>query len=82
MATIPNPKHLKTQEPEDEDEALARFHRAVRDEGQSTLDIWSLPMETLGQFSFSFSALLWIRVDKTLYIYEPFPVTTFSGNPN
>ena len=36
-----------TAEDSDE-EALARFHRAVRDENDSYLDMWSLPLETLG----------------------------------
>ena len=39
-------KHLKVQD--SDEEALARFHRAVRDEGESFVDIWSLPLETLG----------------------------------
>jgi hypothetical protein len=46
MATMPASKHSKDLEP-DED-ALARFHRAVRDEGESFVDMWSLPLETLG----------------------------------
>ena len=40
------PKNVKVQE--DDEEALARFHRAVRDEGESFVDMWSLPLETLG----------------------------------
>ena len=46
MATVPASKHSKPLE-SDED-ALARFHRAVRDESQSFVDMWSLPLETLG----------------------------------
>ena len=46
MATMPASKHSKPIE-SDED-ALARFHRAVRDEGESFIDMWSLPLETLG----------------------------------
>jgi hypothetical protein len=48
MATMPASKHSK--EVESEEDALARFHRAVRDEGESYLDLWSLPLETLGVF--------------------------------
>ena len=33
---------------ESEDESLARFHRAVRDESELTIDLWSLPLDTLG----------------------------------
>jgi hypothetical protein len=44
VATIP--KDLKTQE--NDEEALSRFHRAVRDESESFVDMWSLPLETLG----------------------------------
>jgi hypothetical protein len=46
MATMPASKHSKPLE-SDED-ALARFHRAVRDENESFVDMWSLPLETLG----------------------------------
>jgi len=43
---MPASKHSKQLE-SDED-ALARFHRAVRDESESFVDMWSLPLETLG----------------------------------
>ena len=43
---MPASKHSKTVE-SDED-AFARFHRAVRDESESFVDMWSLPLETLG----------------------------------
>ncbi len=33
---------------ESDEDALARFHRALRDEGESFVDMWSLPLETLG----------------------------------
>jgi hypothetical protein len=33
---------------ESEEDAFARFYRAVRDEGESYVDMWSLPLETLG----------------------------------
>jgi len=46
MATIPTSNTIKTQD--SDDEALARFHRAVRDESESYIDMWSLPLETLG----------------------------------
>jgi hypothetical protein len=46
MATMPASKHPKPIE-SDED-AFARFHRAVRDEDKSFIDMWSLPLETLG----------------------------------
>lgn len=39
-------KHSKPVE--SEEDSLARFHRAVRDESESFIDMWSLPMETLG----------------------------------
>jgi hypothetical protein len=44
IATLP--KQKKTQEPEDD--SLAKFHRAIRDEDAMKLDMWSLPLETLG----------------------------------
>jgi hypothetical protein len=43
---MPDSKHLKTED--SDEEALARFHRAVRDESESFVDMWSLPLETLG----------------------------------
>jgi hypothetical protein len=43
---MPDPKNLKTVD--SDEEALARFHRAVRDESESFVDMWSLPLETLG----------------------------------
>jgi hypothetical protein len=46
MATIQNAKHLKTEDPDDED--LARLHRTIRNESQSHIDMWSLPLDTLG----------------------------------
>ena len=46
MATNPASKQSKPQL-SDED-SFGRFHRAVRDESQSIVDIWSLPLETLG----------------------------------
>jgi hypothetical protein len=33
---------------ESDEDALARIHRTVRDEGESFVDMWSLPLETLG----------------------------------
>ena len=45
MATLP--KQKKTQEL-DESLTLARFHRAIRDEDAMKMDMWSLPLETLG----------------------------------
>jgi hypothetical protein len=42
MATLP-----QTQTQESEDESLARFHRAVRD-NEMKIDLWALPLETLG----------------------------------
>ncbi|KAI0252475.1 hypothetical protein BJV78DRAFT_1200902 [Lactifluus subvellereus] len=54
MATIPNSKHQKLQE--SEDESFARFHRTVRDESESTIDMWSLPLETLDVHIPSFPA--------------------------
>jgi len=45
MATMPASKHSKSLE--SEEDALARLHRAVRD-GESFIDMWSLPLETLG----------------------------------
>lgn len=44
MSTIQ--KVIKVQDPDDEE--FARFHRAVRDESESYIDMWSLPLETLG----------------------------------
>jgi hypothetical protein len=46
MATMSDSKDLKSQD--FDEEALARFHRAVRDESESFVDMWSLPLETLG----------------------------------
>jgi hypothetical protein len=46
MATMPASKQSKQME--DDEDALARFHRAVRDESESFIDMWSLPLETLG----------------------------------
>ncbi|KAI0298697.1 hypothetical protein B0F90DRAFT_1731839 [Multifurca ochricompacta] len=54
MATLSKSKHLKLQE--SEDDALARFHRAVRDESSSTIDMWSLPLEPLDVHIPSFPA--------------------------
>lgn len=54
MATLPASKHSKPLE-SDED-ALARFHRAVRDESESFVDLWSLPLETLDVHIPSFPA--------------------------
>jgi hypothetical protein len=82
MSTTPNSKHLNMQE--SEDEVLARFQRAVRDESESRVDIWSLPMETLGA-STSSSPILCLLVHqfgKTSYPYEHSLVAAFSGNPN
>ncbi|KAI9438619.1 hypothetical protein H4582DRAFT_1814447 [Lactarius indigo] len=53
MATLSKSKNFKTQE--SEDESLARFHRAVRDESESTIDMWSLPLETLGVYVYRLS---------------------------
>lgn len=50
MATIQNSNNSKVQE--SEDDSLARFHRAVRDESESSVDMWSFPLETLGASSF------------------------------
>lgn len=46
MATIQKSKPIKGEGYDDE--ALARFHRAVRHESGSYLDMWALPLETLG----------------------------------
>ena len=46
IATMPDSKHLK--EEDTDEEALARFHRTVRHEGESSIDLWSLSLETLG----------------------------------
>lgn len=46
ITTVPDSKHLKKED--SDEEALARFHRAVRDESDSFIDMWSLPLETLG----------------------------------
>jgi len=43
MATLPN---ARTQDPDDED--LARLHRTIRNESRSPIDMWALPLETLG----------------------------------
>lgn len=43
---MPDSKHLK--EEDTDEEALARFHRTVRHEGESSIDLWSLSLETLG----------------------------------
>ena len=43
MATL-----QKTSTQESEDESMERFHRAVRDESESKMDMWSLPLQTLG----------------------------------
>ena len=47
MATFQKSDQFNTQV--SEDESLARFHRAVRDESDSNIDMWSLPLETLGE---------------------------------
>lgn len=47
MATVPKSHTVKIQD--SDDEALAKFHRAVRDESESYIDMWSLPLETLGE---------------------------------
>lgn len=49
LATIPSSNHIKAED--SEEEALARFHRAVRNESESYIDMWSLPMETLGAWT-------------------------------
>jgi len=54
MSTIPKSTTVKIQD--SDDEALARFHRAVRDESGSYLDMWSLPLETLDVHIPSFPA--------------------------
>jgi len=54
MATIQNAKHLKTEDPDDED--LARLHRTIRNESQSHIDMWSLPLDTLDVHIPSFPA--------------------------
>jgi hypothetical protein len=46
MATIQKSKQFTAQD--SDDEALARFQRAVRDESESYIDMWALPLETLG----------------------------------
>jgi hypothetical protein len=46
MTTIPKSNSFKAQD--NDEEALARFHRSVRDESESYIDMWSLPMDTLG----------------------------------
>ena len=46
MATMPASK--PSNHTEYDEDSLARFHRAVRDESESFLDMWSLPLETLG----------------------------------
>jgi hypothetical protein len=50
MATLP-----QTQTQESEDESLARFHRAVRD-NEMKIDLWALPLETLDVHIPSFPA--------------------------
>jgi hypothetical protein len=49
MATLP-----QTQTQESEDESLARFHRAVRD-NEMKIDLWALPLETLGVYVTTFT---------------------------
>jgi len=52
MATL-----AKTQQTQvSEDESLARLHRAIRDESESKIDMWSLPLETLDVHIPSFPA--------------------------
>ena len=55
MATAPKLSNVKMQD--SDDEALARFHRAVRDESESYIDMWSLPLETLGASAFVYSVI-------------------------
>ena len=55
MATAPKLSNVKMQD--SDDEALARFHRAVRDESESYIDMWSLPLETLGASTFVYSVI-------------------------
>jgi len=54
MATTRSSRHLDAQGMDEE--SLARFHRTVRDEGSSYLDIWSMPLETLDVHIPSFPA--------------------------
>ncbi|KAI0000205.1 hypothetical protein BJV74DRAFT_766883 [Russula compacta] len=54
LATIPSSNHIKAED--SEEEGLARFHRAVRNESESYIDMWSLPMETLDVHLPSFPA--------------------------
>ncbi len=42
------PASKQSKSLESDEDALARFHRSVRDEGESFIDMWSLPLETLG----------------------------------
>jgi len=51
MATLP-----KKQTQVSEDESLAKFHRAIRDESVMKMDMWSLPLETLDVHLPSFPA--------------------------
>jgi len=51
---MPASKH--SEPVESEEDMLARFHRAVRDEGKSSLDLWSLPLEALDVHIPSFPA--------------------------
>ena len=76
MATLP-----KTNTQVSEDESLARFHRAVRDESESKIDMWSLPLETLGVcvVSSPSHALLahWNPEYRTLYVNEDVHIPSF-----
>ena len=42
------PASKRSKPLESDEDALARFHRAVRDESESFVDMWSLRLETLG----------------------------------
>ncbi len=64
MATLSKSKNLKRQETEEE--SLARFHRVVRDESESAVDIWALPLESLGVFVCHLETHYWLtRIPKT-----------------
>lgn len=64
MATLPKSGQIKMQE--SEDESLARFHRAVRDESASPIDMWSLPLETLGVCITFFTCIIGSPQSRTL----------------
>jgi len=52
MATLQNSNKTK----QSEEESLAKFHRAIRDESESNIDMWSFPLETLDVHIPSFPA--------------------------